>query len=101
MSGGSYQYAYSRLADFIFDFALRANTPQRKAFLKHLEKVKKAMHDIEWVDSSDYGPGDENDAIMACVNQAAVIEASVEDARRVMEELKQLIEKENENDQSK
>lgn len=70
MSGGSYQYAYSRLEnDFLYDFSKQANTPERKAFLAHIEKVIKAMHDIEWVDSGDYGPGDENDAIRAVLGE--------------------------------
>lgn len=32
-------------------------------FSRLLELVSEAMHDIEWVDSSDYGPGDELPAI--------------------------------------
>jgi hypothetical protein len=30
---------------------------------EHLELVATALHDLEWVDSSDYGPGDEVAAI--------------------------------------
>lgn len=33
----------------------------------HWEKVTTAMHDIEWVDSSDYLRGDEDEAIRACL----------------------------------
>ena len=54
MSGGSYDYAYRDMDGFIRDLDRRANTPLRKAFVKHLAKVAKAMHDIEWVDSGDY-----------------------------------------------
>lgn len=64
MSGGSMQYLYRRLLDEV-DFA--CDTPERKAFAAHLELVAKALHDIEWVDSGDYGPGDENAAIRACL----------------------------------
>ena len=70
MSGGSYQYAYARLEnDFLYDFERRADTPERKAFLTLLRKVVKAMQDIEWVDSGDYGPGDENSAIRAALGE--------------------------------
>ena len=57
-------YLYSKIeyADFPTD------TPEREAFAKHLKLVAKALHDIEWVDSADYGPGDENEAIRACLS---------------------------------
>jgi hypothetical protein len=64
MSGGSMNYLYSKLlhcADFL------VNTPEREAFANHLKLVAQALHDIEWVDSGDYGPGDENAAIRACL----------------------------------
>ncbi len=64
MSGGSMNYLYSRIE---MDATFEQNTPLRKAFAKHLEMVCKALHDIEWVDSCDYGPGDENEAIRACL----------------------------------
>jgi hypothetical protein len=61
MSGGSYDYIYSSIQDI----KLR-NTdtdPRRAAMQKILKLVAKAMHDIEWVDSSDYGCGDDHKAI--------------------------------------
>jgi len=71
-------YLYSRLEyEGIFD----TNTPERRAFAKHLKLVAKALHDIEWVDSSDYGPGDENVAIRACLNDGAVLESLIEQAK--------------------
>lgn len=39
--------------------------PRRVAFVAHLRLVVVAMHDIEWVDSCDYGPGDDGKAIEA------------------------------------
>lgn len=93
MSGGSYQYAYSRLEnDFLYEFARRADTPERKAFLAHIQKVIEAMHDIEWVDSGDYGPGDENQAIMQCVAKADIIKCHIEEAEQACETLKTLLE---------
>ena len=67
MSGGSMGYLYSRI-EMDADFA--QDTPERKAFAEHLKLVVKALHDIEWVDSCDYGPGDEVPAILACLNHA-------------------------------
>lgn len=66
MSGGSMNYLYSKVlhcADFPLD------TPERIAFAAHLKLVAQALHDIEWVDSGDYGPGDENAAIRACLSE--------------------------------
>jgi len=65
MSGGSMKYLYSKVlheSDFPLD------TPERIAFAKHLNLVAQALHDIEWVDSGDYGPGDDSAAILACLN---------------------------------
>lgn len=43
---------------------LLAPTFQARLWLsKLLELVSEAMHDIEWVDSCDYGPGDELESI--------------------------------------
>jgi hypothetical protein len=91
MSGGSYNYAYHRLEEFSEEFGLRADTPARKAFAKHLQKVAKAMHDIEWVDSSDYGYGDEVEAIMACISKTELIEAAIERAEKAVKELTETI----------
>lgn len=70
MSGGSMDYAFARVrtARELFEH----DTLERKAFADHLDKVAKALHDIEWVDSGDYGPGDENEAIRACIGEEAI-----------------------------
>lgn len=67
MSGGSYGYAYGKIEDLANE--IRPTSPLRKAFKTHLRKVAKACHDIEWVDSGDYGPGDEDEAIRACLGK--------------------------------
>ncbi len=69
MSGGSMNYLYSRIE---LDATFEQNTTLRKAFAKHLELVCKALHDIEWVDSADYGPGDEDEAIRACLHNGGL-----------------------------
>lgn len=81
MSGGSMNYLYSKLE---YEATFVENTPERRAFAKHLKLVAKALHDIEWVDSADYGPGDETEAIRACLNSGAELEAEIEDAREAM-----------------
>ena len=45
---------------------LRSVASEREWFIGLLRMVAKAAHDIEWVDSSDYRPGDEVAAIRAC-----------------------------------
>jgi hypothetical protein len=84
MSGGSMNYLYSRLE---CDANFKRDTPERKAFAKQLALIIKALHDIEWVDSHDYGPGDENEAILACLQEGAVLEAAIEDAKLALKTL--------------
>ena len=96
MSGGSYDYVYSRIRDaadavrrsvadhptdtietrLVYDrVARRSMSPEDSAAVLAavdaerlwlaglMEIVSEAMHDIEWVDSCDMGPGDEVAAI--------------------------------------
>ena len=84
MSGGSMNYLYSKLE---YDATFREDTPERKAFAKHLKLVAKALHDIEWVESGDYGPGDDIKAIRACLSSAATLEAAVEAAHEARKAL--------------
>lgn len=62
MSGGSYDYLYSKVEDAA-DRLRGQNNPLRRAFGVHLKAIAKALHDIEWVDSCDTSPGDEVPAI--------------------------------------
>lgn len=85
MSGGSYDYAYHRvreMADLLrHNVASRrrdaltdptniwnqeSHQALRERFAGLLDLVATAMHDIEWTDSGDCGPGDEVAAIEAC-----------------------------------
>ena len=77
MSGGSMEYLYSRVQTAHF----AEDTPLRKAFRRHLILVAEALHDIEWVDSGDYGPGDEDAAIRACLAPGVELAAATQDAR--------------------
>ena len=89
MSGGSMDYIYSRLE---MDATFSEHTPERRAFAKHLQLVVKALHDIEWVDSSDYGPGGESEAIQACLREGAALEAAIEDAHAAEKTLREELE---------
>lgn len=73
MSGGSMDYLYRQVEEANF----KENTSLRKAFRVHLNKVAKAMQDIEWVDSGDCGPGDEDKAILDCITKTELLEAGL------------------------
>lgn len=67
MSGGQYDYAYSRVNDFAYSIVQQyeswdTNKPTwtdrpylalRQRFAAHLEAVAEAMRTIEWADSGD------------------------------------------------
>lgn len=93
MSGGSYDYAYRDMDSFIRDLDRNASTPLRKAFVKHLAKVAKAMHDVEWVDSGDYSEGDEDKAIAACLGdgwKGATYEQVLEELTKLKEQVEKI-----------
>ena len=96
MSGGFYEYADYKLRSFIREFAAEANTPLRKAFLAHLTDVAEAIHDIEWVDSGDYGPGDEDEAIKKVLGphwKEITLEVVLKQIELTREQLKELLDK--------
>lgn len=68
MSGGSYGYICFRIKDAAQEIRNVETDPRRAAFQKLLFLVAEAMHDIEWVDSCDYGEGDDHKAIDKCLN---------------------------------
>ncbi len=81
MSGGSMNYLYSKLE---YEATFVADSPERRAFARHLKLVATALHDIEWVDSGDYGPGDENAAIRACLGGAVMLSTVLEMAKEAV-----------------
>jgi hypothetical protein len=97
MSGGSYNYAYSALENLATDILTSRGinkSPQRLAFAKRLMLMAKAAHDIEWVDSGDYGPGDEMESIKEALGPNYEIEclvAYLEEARTTIAVLQNLI----------
>jgi hypothetical protein len=90
MSGGSYDYAYQRIADLAEEIRMRAegdHVDLRAAFAAHLEKCAEAARAIEWVDSGDSGPGREvapiREALKGGRDLRALFEQSVEIAREL------------------
>lgn len=77
MSGGSYNYAYRNIEEI----EIRPKTALRRAFQAHLALVAKAMHDIEWVDSSDYSDGAEDEAIRACLGSHGELDHLIKEAK--------------------
>ena len=89
MSGGSMDYLYSRVQDAAF----RENTALRRAFRRHLDLVSKALHDIEWVDSADYGPGDEEESIRAVIGAHGELAQLIADATAARDALNAALER--------
>ncbi len=90
MSGGSLNYAYSQVESIAYDVLRRADSNLHRAFGKHLLKVAKALHDLEWVYSSDYSCGDEIQAIREVITKNEEIESAKEEAKKLIAELEQL-----------
>lgn len=61
MSGGSYDYICYKIEGI--ELCNIDKDPRRASFQKLLKLVGEAMHDIEWVDSCDYGIGADHNAI--------------------------------------
>lgn len=87
MSGGSMNYLYSKIE---YDARFTLNTPERRAFKKHLELVCAALRKIEWNDSGD-GADDEEGAIRACIGPQRLLASEVEYAEKTMADLAKLI----------
>jgi len=96
MSGGSWDYFYSRLED-VATRLIDSNINQSEAVLRKalgvlLLKCSKALHDIEWVDSCDYGIGDEREALEAIFENPQNTKYSV--LLNMMKKMQDLMQKE-------
>jgi hypothetical protein len=95
MSGGSYDYAYGKIADLADEIHGEggcdcASPALRKAFAAHLRKVALAMHAIEWNDSGDGTGGwreTEEQLIRACIAPDAELRQAIEDAKNAQVQL--------------
>lgn len=87
MSGGSLDYLYSRVDDAASTIRSRCDGPQYRAFADHLEKVAKALHDIEWWMSGDYGEEQARASLAAIIGPREVLDAALDYAREAYAEL--------------
>lgn len=86
MSGGSLDYAYRHVEEAAQTILERAELPAHKAFAKHLVKVAKALHDLEWVWSGDCSDGD-IESIMAVITPNDVLVSAIEEAKKARDGL--------------
>lgn len=87
MSGGSLDYISHNVEDIAG--RIRGDTPLRRAFSKHLLLVARALHEIEWAQSGDTSPDneDERKTILACLHPGAPLELLIGEAKNTMAEL--------------
>jgi len=95
MSGGSLDYIYHKVEDVAQTLSDNKNTPLQRAFGEHLFKIAKALHDVEWVISGDYGNGDDEKAIKEVLTNSnekafAILQT---DALKLIDELKKFSDK--------
>ena len=96
MSGGHYNYFYSKLHEFASWQSGQKSCPYRDAFRDLLTKCATAAHAIEWVDSCDYSEGDEIEPIKATLGDnwaGIVLSVEVNRAEKQIEKLRELIAK--------
>lgn len=93
MSGGSLEYAYSKIKYIADDVESQARTPLHKTFASHLRDVASALRDLEWVLSGDYGPGDEVESIRKVVDKTKETQAITGSDYVALKELREALEK--------
>ena len=80
MSGEEYGHIIYKIEELIEMLEDKHSTHHKRlAFIKLLKLVAKAIHDINYVDSCDYSPGDEYEAIDECFRFCKTIEEGVKD----------------------
>ena len=95
MSGGSMDYLTYKVDEAADQLMNKNNTPLQRAFGAHLKKVAKALHDVEWVWSGDYGTGDDDEAIKPVLGDATserVMDVLRADASELIKQLQKLTE---------
>jgi long-subunit acyl-CoA synthetase (AMP-forming) len=93
MSGGSYDYLYSKMYDMA-DGLINSSDAIRRAFGKRLKLFADACHDIEWVDSGDCSEGFEIPAIEKALGEnekALILDEVIERAIEVKAQLDKAI----------
>ena len=87
MSGGSMNYLSDKIE---YELRFREDTPLRRAFMAHMQKVMAALHAIEWNDSGD-GHDGEDALVRACLGPHAELEQLVIEARAARDALEAAI----------
>ena len=98
MSGGSLDYCYYKVEDAARRIAgevASIECPKRKAkwaaFAKHVWLIATALHDVEWVISSDYGEDGADEAIDAVISNKMLIQEATAQAREIHKLLGELL----------
>lgn len=91
MSGGSLEYVYHKVEEAAYAIKHSNISTLHNAFANHLLDIAQALHDIEWVLSSDMGEGDDVAAIKKVINKERHLEQVVEEARKINGELQTLL----------
>ncbi len=93
MRGGALDYAFCKVDHIIKNIRDRSEDTLHKAFADHLEKVSKALHDLEWVWSGDISEGREEQAIRAVISPTAELEQATREAERALAALQAVLER--------
>lgn len=89
MSGGSWDYFCYKMEE-VSDRLINERNPIRRAFGRKMQLFAAAMHDIEWVDSGDYGRDEDEISIKAALGDDAnafILYEVLKEARRIKDEL--------------
>lgn len=87
MSGGDLDYISFKLNRTIEELNERRLSPIHRAFIIHMHKVSKALHDIEWVLSGDMSPGDDLEAIKSVIYPIDILKTVMEEANKIKKDL--------------
>lgn len=87
------EYLTFKVDDVAAELQLDYQSPERRAFGNMLEKVAKALYAIEWVDSGDWGTGDDTRAIMEALEMGGGINAVIAEQNRLLLEQLEILEK--------
>ena len=88
MSGGSLDYAYSKVEDAAS--SIPGDTIERIAFRAHLLRVAKALKAVEWNLSGD-GDDQETELIRVCLAPKEVLRMTIVEADRLLDTLRKEI----------
>lgn len=91
MSGGSLDYVCYKVEEAADTIMVRATCFEHKTFAFLLKKIAKALHDLEWVFSLDYGPGDEMESLMAIISPNMLLDQSIKEAKQTLLDIQSAI----------